>query len=76
MQKFTKFGYGYRLYVDDLPSATKINGQTSFGSTIPLGYFKEQREDQPPIDGEGLLQEVNIFNHLEITIEVHETMSS
>ena len=73
--KFVKHGYGYRLYLDDLPSATIINDETFYGSTIPVGY--SQGDDKKVhIDYDGILQDINIFNHLDITVLVHETGAS
>ena len=33
-------GYGYRLYLDDLPSATIIEGKPHYDTHIPLGYIR------------------------------------
>ena len=31
--------YGYRLFVDDLPSATVQDGRTHYEWLVPLGYM-------------------------------------
>ena len=70
VEKFTKLakkGYGYRMYLDDMPSATLYDHQDHYDEGIPLGY--EAAEDER----RGDLHEVNIFNHLDITVTVHET---
>ena len=65
--KLAKSGYGYRMYLDDLPSATRYAGQDHFDETIPVGYVPEVNEHREDVD------QVNIFNHLDITVIVHET---
>ena len=37
-QMMVKRGYGYRLYLDDLPSATKYDGQDHYDENVPIGY--------------------------------------
>ena len=71
--KFVKRGYGYRLYLDDLPNATIIDGQTEYGTTVPLGYSKN--DDKVHVDFDGILQDINIFNHLDITVNVTKNMA-
>ena len=34
-------GYGYRLFLDDLPSATKYDNQDHYDENIPLGYLAD-----------------------------------
>lgn len=66
--------YGYRLFLDDLPSATVIKGQTHYEWAIPLGFTT------PPMnaneDGRVPYQPVGIYNHLDIKIKVHPTLKS
>ena len=33
-------GYGYRMFLDDLPSATKIGEYTYYDTHVPLGYVR------------------------------------
>lgn len=33
--------YGYRLFVDDLPSATVLEGKTHYEWTVPLGFIPD-----------------------------------
>ena len=68
-------GYGYRLYLDDLPSATIINGQPEYGSTIPLGYIKGGKQ-KVNLDYDGMIKDINVFNFLNITVLVHDTPQS
>ena len=44
--RFTKLvqnNYGYRMYLDDLPSATKYAGRDHYDESIPLGYVPEAK---------------------------------
>ena len=44
VNKFTKMvteDYGYRLFLDDLPSATVWKDQEHYDWLIPLGYTRE-----------------------------------
>lgn len=59
-----KMGYGYRLYLDDLPSATKYDHKDHYDENIPIGYRSKTSDD---------LDSFNVFNHLDITAIVHET---
>ena len=34
-------GYGYRLFLDDLPSATKYDSQDHYDENIPIGYLAD-----------------------------------
>jgi hypothetical protein len=60
-------GYGYQLYLDNLPSATILRDkddkelEPDYGKHIPIGQF------------EGLGQ-IMLYNHLDITVIVHDTM--
>ena len=44
--KLVNQNYGYRMYVDDLPSATKYEGQDHYDENIPLGYFPKQTKHE------------------------------
>ena len=71
LHKLIKHGYGYRLYLDDLPSGTVDEQKTHFDRNIPLGkmaYADEAYESQN--------EEMSVFNHLDITVLVHETLAS
>ena len=77
INKVIKFGdliakdYGYRLFVDDLPSATVQDGKTHYEWTVPLGF------SLPPIvTAPTAYRRVGIYNHLEIKIKVHPTLKS
>lgn len=70
--KLVRNNYGYRLYLDDLPSATKYAGQDHYDENIPLGYVPEFEEGEDETE----LHPVNIFNHLDIIVTVHETSHS
>ena len=49
--------YGYKLFLDELPSVVQFNQTTFLGDNIPLGYIKDDQ--------------VAIFNHLRIKVQVH-----
>lgn len=83
LKKVTRFsalvhqGFGYRLFVDDLPSATVSDGQTHYEWNVPLGFIP----DKDPIEDESERKQrpykpVAIYNHLEIKIKVHPTLKS
>jgi hypothetical protein len=69
-----RHNYSYKLYIDDLPSATvNHDGRTGkplfvnepdilFSSGIPIGVYSS------------VLDQVVIFNHLSITILTHSTI--
>ena len=46
-------GYGYRMYLDDLPSATVLGDKTYYDTHIPLGYIRWR--EKPSEDGDGLI---------------------
>ena len=70
--------YGYRLFVDDLPSATVLEGQTHYEWTVPLGYIPEASELDTDSEWsqQKLFKPVAIYNHLEIKVKVHPTIKS
>ena len=70
--------YGYRLFVDDLPSATIHENHTHYEQTIPLGYVPDASAiNQSKISlKDAPYKPVAIFNHLEIKIKVHPTAKS
>jgi hypothetical protein len=62
---YIKRSYHYKLYLDELPSATIIRNKNgvdivNYYDGIPIGYT----------DTNGT---VNVFNHLEITVDTHKT---
>ena len=77
-EKLVKYDYGYRLFLDDLPSATKYQGHKHYDELIPLGYFTKDSDREAPKDAEGReeMKPTNIFNHLDITVIVHETTAA
>ena len=57
-------GYEYRLYLDDLPSATIITSPTGeskidYQHGIPIGKYDRETK------------ELMIYNHLEMTVKTH-----
>ena len=70
-------GYGYRMYLDDLPSATIMGENTYYDTHIPLGYIVWRKENPTvpgiPIDVKPKPR-VFIYNHLDIEVIVQETM--
>jgi hypothetical protein len=58
--------YHYTVYVDDLPSAyvTKVEGTPTvkYENGVPIGRYNSTEN------------QYYILNHLEMTIQVHETM--
>lgn len=40
-EQLVRQGYGYRLFLDDLPSATKYDDKDHYDENIPLGYIAE-----------------------------------
>ena len=78
-EKLVEQNYGYRLFLDDLPSATKYDGRDHYDEQIPLGYVPKPKEsDQPPVSegGDQEYQAVHVFNHLDIMVTVHETAAA
>lgn len=61
--------YGYRLFVDDLPSATIVEGMTHYEYTVPLGFVAEKMS-------KNTYRTYGIYNHLDIKIKVHPTLKS
>lgn len=85
-QSMVNAGYGYRMYLDDLPSATVFEHKPYYDAHIPLGYFNTMwlkvRQAMRNVPG---LSEVSspdekpavyIYNHLDIVVTVHETALS
>jgi hypothetical protein len=74
-------GYGYRMFLDDMPSATVVDGQTHYEWTVPLGFIPDKKNlekflsDKKFMDGRGFIP-VAIYNHLDIKIKVHPTLKS
>lgn len=67
--------YGYRLFVDDLPSATVQDGKPHYEWLVPLGYVAENDH----LDSKSSARPyktVAVYNHLEIKIKVHPTLKS
>ena len=77
-EKLVKYDYGYRLFLDDLPSATAYLGHKHYDELIPLGYYPKSSEREPSKDSDGReeIRPTNIFNHLDITVTVHETTAA
>ena len=77
-------GYGYRMFLDDLPSATIMDGTAYYDTHIPLGYIKWT---EPGVNGTSstpskgffgglpykLSPKTYIYNHLDIEVTIHET---
>ena len=67
-------GYGYRMYLDDLPSATVLAGKTYFDTHIPLGYIQNSGfKFASLVDGEkdpSEKQKFFVYNHLDIEVTV------
>jgi hypothetical protein len=53
--------YGFKMFLDDLPSATLIN--QIYSDNVPLGYIVYGKSNQ-----------VVIFNHFEIKVLVHPSL--
>jgi len=69
--------YGYRLFVDDLPSATVSEGKTHYEWTVPLGFVPDSEPFQDgPKRSERPYKPVAVYNHLDIKIKVHPTLKS
>lgn len=69
--------YGYRLFVDDLPSATVSKGKTHYEWTVPLGFVPEEAPPQAQAQrNERPYKPVAVYNHLDIKIKVHPTFKS
>ena len=76
-------GYGYRMYLDDLPSATVIDGKTYYDTHVPLGFIRwterpdsEKKETTFSLFGGipvNLKPKTFIYNHLDIEVTIHET---
>jgi hypothetical protein len=59
--------YGYRMYLDDLPSAITLGeGDTLYEENIPIGFFPSVSQNSYG----GLLKETAIFNHLDLKVLV------
>ena len=61
---FVQNGYEYRLYLDDLPSATIVTSPTGeskidYQHGIPIGKYDRETK------------ELMIYNHLEMTVRTH-----
>ena len=59
--------YHYTLYIDELPSAYVSEGQKNssvikYENGIPIGKYNRSEN------------KYYIFNHLEMTVQIHETM--
>jgi hypothetical protein len=63
--------YGYKLFLDDLPSAT-IFSEVQYTDNIPVGYLVSTK-GYPLLDG-SVIMEAAIFNHLEIKVKVHPNL--
>lgn len=70
-----QLGYGYRLFLDDLPSATVQDGRTHYEWLIPLGYVIEENKKEPN-SSRRPYKPVAIYNHLDIKVKVHPTLKS
>ena len=63
---FAQHGYRYKLYLDDLPSATMIRDQKNrtlvpdYMQGIPVGEYDR------------VTKKLKIYNHLQITVKVHK----
>ena len=70
VQKLIHEGYGYRMYLDDLPSATVYDNQTHYEENIPIGYIERSSGDQE--------DKYWLYNHLDIKVLVSgiETLST
>lgn len=74
--ELVKNNYGYRLFVDDLPSATVQNGKTHYEYNIPLGFIPEidnSTNKEPRLKP---YKETAVYNHLDIKIKVSPTLKS
>lgn len=60
-------GYEYKLFIDDLPSATVVPGkngnknEVDYFEGIPIGEYEERTDS------------LYIFNHLNLTVFTHST---
>ena len=64
------------MFLDDLPSATRYDGKDHFGENIPIGFVPDDESTLEDAEEDSDREEyhpVNIFNHLDLTVIVHET---
>lgn len=74
-QKLVKENYGYKLFLDDLPSATTLpNSEVLYAENIPMGYKVSNAFSGMTFDDETPMEEIAIFNHLDITVLIHPTL--
>ena len=74
--ELVKNDYGYRLFLDDLPSATVQNGKTHYEYNIPLGFIPETKKSANKEPKMKPYVETAIYNHLDIKIKVTPTLKS
>lgn len=68
--------YGYRMFLDDLPSAIRYEHQTHNDWLIPLGYVPPRESTNAAEQNWKPIRGVAIYNHLDIKIKVHPTSKS
>jgi hypothetical protein len=52
-QKLVTENYGYKMFLDDLPSATLLEGSdVQYAENVPLGYLVN-KEDKPVVLNDG-----------------------
>lgn len=74
-QKLVKENYGYKLFLDDLPSATTLpNSEVLYTENIPLGYKLSEGFSGIQFKDGTAMDEIAIFNHLDITVMIHPTI--
>jgi hypothetical protein len=67
--------YGYKLFLDDLPSATTLPDQEMlYSENIPLGYIVSENQNNYNFDDGNEMIEIAIFNHLDIKVLIHPTI--
>lgn len=66
-QSLVADNYGYRMFLDELPSAITLGeGDTLYEENIPLGFYPTDSRNSY----DGLLRETAIFNHLDLKVIV------
>jgi len=66
-QRLVADNYGYRMYLDDLPSAVTLGeGNTLYEENVPVGFFPFVSANSY----DSVLKETAIFNHLDLKVIV------
>lgn len=76
-KKLVAENYGYKVFLDDLPSATVMpdSEQKLYTENVPLGFISRQASDSGNYDDEDLWEDsIGIFNHLDLKVLIHPSL--